>query len=161
MTIAVGDSLPAATFKIMTSEGPADITTAEVFGGKKVVLFALPGAFTPTCHLNHLPGFLENYDTFMGKGVDSIAVVSVNDVFVMGAWEKETGGTGKIQYLADGTCAFTKAIGMDIDLSAPGLGVRSKRYAMIVDDGVVKSINLEENPGQATVSGAAAVLELL
>lgn len=161
MTIAVGESLPAATFKIMTSEGPAETTTAEVFGGKKVVLFALPGAFTPTCHLNHLPGFLENYDTFISKGIDSIAVVSVNDVFVMGAWEKETGGTGKIQYLADGTCEFTKAIGMDIDLSAPGLGVRSKRYAMIVDDGVVKSINLEENPGQATVSGAAAILELL
>ncbi|MEP3275364.1 MAG: peroxiredoxin [Stappiaceae bacterium] len=161
MTIAVGDNLPAATFKIMTSEGPAETSTADVFAGKKVVLFALPGAFTPTCHLNHLPGFLENYDTIISKGVDSIAVVSVNDVFVMGAWEKETGGNGKILYLADGNCEFTKAIGMDIYLDAPGFGIRSKRYAMIVDDGVVKSINLEENPGQATVSGAAAVLELL
>lgn len=161
MTIAVGDTLPDAKFKISTADGPAELTTADVFAGKKVVLFAVPGAFTPTCHMNHLPGFLENADAFKAKGIDTIACVSVNDVFVMKAWAAATGAEGKITFLADGSADFAKAIGLDLDLSGGGLGIRSKRYAMIVDDGVVTSLDIEEAPGKATVSGAAAVLEKL
>ncbi|MBH0238170.1 peroxiredoxin [Methylobrevis albus] len=161
MTIAVGDTLPDAKFKISTADGPAEVTTADVFAGKKVVLFAVPGAFTPTCHMNHLPGFLENADAFKAKGVDTIACVAVNDVFVMKAWAAATGADGKITFLADGSADFAKATGLDIDLSGGGLGLRSKRYAMIVDDGVVTSLDIEEAPGKATVSGAAAVLEKL
>ncbi len=159
--IAIGDRLPAATFKVKTDEGTSDMTTDAVFAGKKVVLFAVPGAFTPTCSMNHLPGFLENADAIKAKGVDTIAVVSVNDQHVMHAWSNATRAAGKILFLADGSAAFTKAAGLDIDLTGGGLGVRSKRYAMIVEDGVVKSLDIEDNPGQATVSGAAAVIEKL
>ncbi len=159
--IAIGDRLPAATFKVKTDEGTSEMTTDAVFAGKKVVLFAVPGAFTPTCSMNHLPGFLENADAIKAKGVDTIAVVSVNDQHVMHAWSNATRAAGKILFLADGSAAFTKAAGLDIDLTAGGLGLRSKRYAMIVEDGVVKSLDIEENPGQATVSGAAAVIEKL
>lgn len=161
MTIAVGDKLPAATFKEKTADGPVEVTTDQLFAGKRVVLFAVPGAFTPTCSLNHLPGYLENRDAILARGVDDIAVVSVNDLHVMGAWATTSGGMGKIYFLSDWNAAFTKALGMDIDLSAGTLGVRSKRYSMLVEDGVVKSLNLEESPGQATVSGAAAMLEQL
>ncbi|AXV14627.1 peroxiredoxin [Neorhizobium sp. SOG26] len=161
MTIAVGDKLPAATFKEKTADGPVEITTSQLFDGKKVILFAVPGAFTPTCTLNHLPGFLENRDAFLAKGIDDIAVVAVNDWHVMGAWAQHTGGMGKIHFLADWDGAFTKALGLDADLSGGGLGVRSKRYSMLVENGVVKSLNVEESPGQATVSGAAAMLEAL
>ncbi|MGK9050398.1 peroxiredoxin [Neorhizobium sp. CSC1952] len=161
MTIAVGDKLPAAKFKEKTADGPVEITTDQLFDGKKVVLFAVPGAFTPTCTLNHLPGYLENRDAILAKGVDDIAVVAVNDWHVMGAWAQQTGGTGKIHFLADWDGAFTKALGLELDLSAGGLGVRSKRYSMLVEDGVVKSLNIEESPGQATVSGAATMLEQL
>ncbi len=161
MAINVGDKLPAATFKFMSADGPAEITTDELCAGRKVVLFGLPGAFTPTCHRNHLPGFLENLQAIKDKGVDTVAVVSVNDVFVMGAWARDTGGQGKIDYLADGSADFAKAIGLDVDLSAVGMGVRSARYSMIVDDGVVKSLNIEEAPGQAVASGAARILEQL
>lgn len=161
MTIAVGDRLPSATFKEKTADGPVEITTDQLFGGRKVVLFGVPGAFTPTCTLNHLPGYLENRDAILAKGVDDIAVVAVNDWHVMGAWAQQTGGLGKIHFLADWDGAFTKALGLDLDLSAGGLGVRSKRYSMLVEDGVVKSLNIEESPGQATVSGAAAMLEQL
>lgn len=159
MTIAVGDKLPAATFKEKTAEGPVEITTEQLFAGKKVVLFAVPGAFTPTCSLNHLPGYLENRDAILARGIDDIAVVSVNDLHVMGAWATASGGMGKIHYLSDWNADFTKALGMEIDLSAGTLGLRSKRYSMLVEDGVVKSVNVEESPGQATVSGAAAMLE--
>lgn len=161
MTIAVGEKLPAATFKEKTADGPVEITTSQLFDGKKVILFAVPGAFTPTCTLNHLPGFLENRDAFLAKGIDDIAVVAVNDWHVMGAWAQHTGGMGKIHFLADWDGAFTKALGLDADLSGGGLGVRSKRYSMLVENGVVKSLNVEESPGQATVSGAAAMLEAL
>ena len=161
MTIAVGDKLPAATFKEKTADGPVEITTSQLFDGKKVILFAVPGAFTPTCTLNHLPGFLENRDAFLAKGIDDIAVVAVNDWHVMGAWAQHTGGMGKIHFLADWDGAFTNALGLDADLSGGGLGVRSKRYSMLVENGVVKSLNVEESPGQATVSGAAAMLEAL
>lgn len=161
MTITVGDKLPEATFKEKTADGPVEITTQQLFKGKKVVLFAVPGAFTPTCSLNHLPGYIENRDAILSKGVDDIAVVAVNDWHVMGAWAQQSGGMGKIHFLADWDGAFTKSLGLEADLSAGGLGVRSKRYSMLVEDGVVKSLNVEETPGQATVSGAAAMLEQL
>ena len=159
MTIAVGDRLPEATFKEKTSDGPVEVTTAQLFAGKKVVLFAVPGAFTPTCTLNHLPGYLENRDAILSRGIDDIAVVAVNDWHVMGAWAQQTNALGKIHFLADWDASFTKAMGLDADLSGGGLGLRSKRYSMLVEDGVVKSLNIEESPGQATVSGAAAMLE--
>ncbi|PLX36192.1 MAG: peroxiredoxin [Hyphomicrobiales bacterium] len=161
MTIKVGDHLPEATFNIMGLDGPTTLSSADLFAGKTVVLFAIPGAFTPTCHRNHLPGFLENFDTILSKGVDTVACVSVNDAFVMGAWGENTGANGKILMLADGSAAFTKAIGMDVDLSERGFGVRSQRYSMLVEDGVVKSLNVEPAAGQAVVSGAAALLEQL
>jgi peroxiredoxin len=161
VTISVGDKLPDLKIKERTPDGPAEISTADLFKGKRVVLFAVPGAFTPTCSLNHLPGYLENRDAILAKGVDDIAVVAVNDHHVMGAWATSTGGAGKLRFLADWDAAFTKALGMDIDLSAGTLGVRSKRYSMLVEDGVVKALNIEESPGQATVSGAAAMIEQL
>lgn len=161
MTINVGDKLPAATFKVKTADGVKEITTDEIFKGKKVVLFAVPGAFTPTCSLNHLPGYLENRDAILAKGVDQIAVVSVNDPFVMGAWAQSSGGEGKILFLADGSAVFTKAAGLDLDLTGGGLGIRSKRYSAIIEDGVVKTLNVEEQSGQATNSAAAAILEQL
>ena len=161
MTISVGDKLPKATFKERTSDGMEEVTTAELFGGKKVVLFAVPGAFTPTCHLNHLPGYLENRETILAKGADEIAVVAVNDAHVMSAWADATGGAGKIRYLSDWNADFTKAIGMEIDLSGGTLGIRSKRYAMIVEDGVVKALNVEEKPGTVEKSGAPAIIEQL
>ena len=161
MTIAVGQKLPDATFKTVTPDGAEDVTTSELFAGKKVVLFGVPGAFTPTCSNNHLPGYLENHDAILAKGVDSIAVVSVNDQHVMTAWARFTGGEGKIQFLADGNGTFAKATGLDMDLSAGGLGVRSKRFSMIVEDGVVKELNIEDSPGKAVESGAARILEQL
>ncbi|MCX5497450.1 peroxiredoxin [Kaistia dalseonensis] len=161
MTISVGDRLPEAKFRVMTADGAVEKTTADVFAGKKVVLFAVPGAFTPTCHKNHLPGYIEQAAAIKAKGVDTIAVVSVNDHHVMGAWAKASGGEDKILFLADGSGLFTKAIGLDIDLTAGGLGLRSKRYSMIVDDGVVSALNIEDAPGGVTVSGAAAALEML
>lgn len=161
MTIAEGDTLPQAKFKEKTADGPIEVSTDELFKGKKVVLFAVPGAFTPTCSLNHLPGYLENRDALLERGVDEIAVVSVNDFFVMGAWAEKTGGNGKIRFLSDWDASFTKALGLELDASGAGLGIRSKRYSMLVENGVVKSLNIEENPGQATTSGAAAMLERL
>jgi peroxiredoxin len=157
MTISVGDTLPDATFKTMTADGAKAITTAEIFSGKKVVLFAVPGAFTPTCSNNHLPGYLENHDAILARGVDTIAVVAVNDVHVMGAWARFTGGEGKILYLADGNGDFAKSIGLDADYSAGGLGLRSKRFSMIVDDGKVTALNVETKPG-VDESGAAHIL---
>ena len=161
MTIAVGDKLPNATFKEKTADGPVVVTTEQLFKGIRVFLFAVAGSFTPTCSLNHLPGYLENRDAILARGVDDIAVVAVNDLHVMGAWATHSGGMGKIHFLSDWNAAFTKAIGMEIDLSAGTLGIRSKRYSMLVEDGVVKALNVEESPGQATASGAAAMLELL
>ena len=131
----------------MTADGPKPKTTDELFKGKKVVLFAVPGAFTPTCHKNHLPGFVKNADAIKAKGVDTIAVTGVNDVFVMDAWKKATGG-GEIEFLADGNGNWAKALGMTVDLHRRGLGVRSKRYAMLVEDGVVKTLNVEERPAR-------------
>ncbi|MCB5202977.1 peroxiredoxin [Neorhizobium sp. T786] len=161
MTIAIGETLPNATFKEKTADGPVEITTDELFKGKRVVLFAVPGAFTPTCTLNHLPCYLENRDAILSRGIDDIAVIAVNDWHVMGAWAQASGGMGKIHFLSDWDGSFTKALGLDVDLSAAGLGVRSKRYSMLVENGAVKSLNVEESPGQATVSSAAAMIEQL
>ena len=157
MTIAVGDKLPDATFKEMTADGAKVITSAEIFAGKKVVLFGVPGAFTPTCSNNHLPGYLENHDAILARGVDTIAVVSVNDAHVMGAWANFTGGQGKILYLADGNGDFAKSIGLDSDYSSGGMGLRSKRFSMIVDNGKVTALNVETKPG-VDESGAAHIL---
>jgi peroxiredoxin len=161
MAITAGDKLPDTKFKIMGSDGPQEASTAELFDGKKVVLFGVPGAFTPTCNMNHLPGFLKNLDLIKAKGVDDVAVISVNDVFVMNEWAKASGGKGKIHFLSDGAAHFTKAAGLDIDLSEVGLGVRSKRYSMIVENGKITKLNVEESPGVAELSGAAAILEQL
>ena len=157
--IKVGDRLPNATFMTMTPEGPKPKTTDELFKGKKVVLFAVPGAFTPTCHKNHLPGFLTNADKIRQKGIDTIAVTGVNDVFVMDAWKKNTNAEGKIEFLADGSAAFANAIGLSVDLGTRGLGTRSQRYAMVVEDGVVKTLNVEDAPGKADISGAENLLK--
>jgi peroxiredoxin len=157
MTISVGDKLPDATFKTMTADGAKEVSTSDVFAGKKVVLFAVPGAFTPTCSNNHLPGYLENHDAILARGVDTIAVVAVNDVHVMGAWSRFSGGEGKILYLADGNGDFVKAIGLDADFSANGMGLRSKRFSMVVEDGKVTALNVEDKPG-VRVSGAAHIL---
>ncbi|MEM7289596.1 MAG: peroxiredoxin [Pseudomonadota bacterium] len=161
MAISVGDRLPDASFTYLSKDGPAQTTTAELFAGKKVVLFAVPGAFTPTCNNNHLPGFVKHADDIKAKGVDEIAVVAVNDMFVMKQWSEVSGGDAGIHFLADGSAAFTKAVGLDLDMSDFGMGVRSKRYAMVVDDGVVKALNIEDSPGTAVSSGAEAIMEAL
>lgn len=161
MTIAAGQKLPDITFKTKTDDGVKELSTADIFAGKKVVLFGVPGAFTPTCSNNHLPGYLENYDAILAKGVDTIAVVAVNDVFVMSAWARFTGGEDKILYLADGSGNFAKATGLDIDLSGAGLGFRCKRFSAIVEDGVVTTLNIEDVPSNAVASGAATLIEQL
>lgn len=161
MAISVGDRLPDATFAVMGGEGPDQKTTADIFGGKKVVLFAVPGAFTPTCSKQHLPGFVENADKIKAKGIDAIACTAVNDVFVMDAWGKSAGADGKVMMLADGSANFAKKLGLEMDLSERGLGMRSKRYAMIVEDGVVKALEIEDAPGSAEKSGAEAIAKLL
>ena len=161
MPIKVGDKLPNVTFRVMTSEGPKPKTTDDVFKGKKVALFAVPGAFTPTCSNLHMPSFLNNLDGFKKKGVDTVAVVSVNDAFVMKKWAEASGGDGKIDFLADGSADFAKGVDMVLDASANGLGLRSKRYSMLVEDGVVKKLNIEEAPGKVDVSGGDALLKQL
>ncbi len=159
MAIAPGSKLPSAKFKTMTETGPSEITAEELFKGKKVALFAVPGAFTPTCHARHLPGFLQHLGDFKSKGVDLIACTSVNDVFVLDAWSKASGADGKIAFLADGNGDFAKAIGLDMDGTAIGFGIRSKRYAMLIDDGVVKTLHIETQPGVAQESSAERLLE--
>jgi glutaredoxin/glutathione-dependent peroxiredoxin len=161
MTIQVGDRLPESTFAISSADGPQSITSTELFKGKKAVLFAVPGAFTPTCHKNHLPGYVTHADALKAKGVELIAVTGVNDVFVMKAWAEASGADGKVMFLADGSGDFAKALGLDLDLSARGLGLRSKRYSMLLQDGVVKTLDVEETPGTAAVSGAEAMLAKL
>lgn len=161
MTIKVGDKLPDASFKIMTADGPGEISTQDLFGGKTVVLFGVPGAFTPTCHMNHLPGFIEHGDTIKAKGVDTIAVLSVNDVFVMDAWKKASNAGDDITFLADTAAEFVEALDLGLG-PAPIFGhVRSQRFALIAKDGVVTFLSIEETPGTATATGAAAILEAL
>jgi glutaredoxin/glutathione-dependent peroxiredoxin len=157
MPINVGDRLPDTTFMTMSGEGPKPMSTADVFGGKKVALFAVPGAYTPTCHGQHMPGFVARFDELKSKGFDTIACTSVNDVFVLTNWAKDSKADGKILMLADGSADFAKKIGLDIDLGARGLGVRSKRYSMIVDDGVVKALNVEDAPPAHDKSSAASL----
>ena len=158
--IKVGDSVPSATFNTMGESGPQPKTTGDIFKGKKVVIFAVPGAFTPTCSNAHLPSFINNAAALKAKGVDTIACVAVNDVFVMDAWGKAQGAAGKVEMLADGSAKFAAALGLDLDLTERGMGVRSKRYSMLVDDGVVKSVNVEPAAG-IEVSGAEALLKQL
>jgi glutaredoxin/glutathione-dependent peroxiredoxin len=160
MTIAIGDKLPQVEFLTMTGDGQQKVSTDVIFAGRKVVLFAVPGAFTPTCSMNHLPGFLNNVDAIKAKGVDAIACVSVNDVHVVNAWAKHAGVDGKIVMLADGNGEFARATGLMVDLSVAGMGMRSKRYSMIVDDGVVRNLNIENKSG-VNVSGAETILEQL
>ncbi|HEX2255182.1 MAG TPA: peroxiredoxin [Afifellaceae bacterium] len=161
MTIAPGERLPETTFYVMAAEGPEKRTTQEVFGGRRVVLFGVPGAFTPTCHRSHLPGFLAQRDAILAKGVDAIAVLSVNDAFVMDAWARDTGGKDRLVFLADGNADFVRAAGLDQDSSHIGRGTRAKRFSMVVEDGVVKAVNVEEETRQVTVSGAERILEQL
>jgi peroxiredoxin len=160
MTIKVGDKVPSATLMEKQNGGPKPIKTDELFAGKKVVLFALPGAFTPTCSAKHLPGFIQNADAIKAKGADVIACLSVNDAFVMGAWGDSQGAGGKVMMLADGNGEFTKALGLEMDATRFGMGHRSQRFSMIVDNGIVKALNIEE-PGAFSVSSAEHVLKQL
>lgn len=160
MTIQVGDKLPAIDIQHMGADGVETINTGDLFSGKRVVLFALPGAYTPTCSASHLPGYVVHSDELLGKGVDLIACLSVNDAFVMDAWGKQHNADDRVMMLADGSCHFTRAIGMELDLDAGGMGLRSKRYAMVIDDGVVELLNLEE-PKQFKVSDAQTILSAL
>jgi peroxiredoxin len=161
MTIQVGDRLPQATFRIMTPDGPAARTTDDLFKDRKVVLVGVPGAFTPTCDRNHLPGYVTRADEIRAKGVDAIAVTSVNDVFVLKAWSQSAGAEGKVEMLADGNGDFARALGLAFDGSGFGLGTRSQRYSMLVEDGVVKAINVEDVPSKAEASSADTLLQQL
>jgi len=161
MTISPGERVPQATFYVMTADGPTAMSSDDVFSGKKVVLFAVPGAFTPACHMSHLPGFIQHADTLKGKGVDTVACTAVNDPFVLDNWAKSTGADGKIVFLSDGNAEFARAIGADFDGSGLGLGTRSQRYAMLVEDGVVKSIHVEASPKDVTASSAESMLKEL
>ena len=158
--IKTGDAVPEMELTEATPDGPKKVSTTEVFGGKKVVLFAVPGAFTPTCSAKHLPSFVQNMDELRAKGVDNVACIAVNDAFVLDAWAKQGGVDGRITMLADGSGAFTKALGMEFDLSARGLGIRSQRYVMVVDNGRVTHLAVEQ-PGAFEVSSAESVLAQL
>ncbi len=160
MAVKVGDKVPSATFTTMGPEGPKPVTTDELFKGKTVALFAVPGAFTPTCSMKHLPGFKEKAAELRAKGVDVIACVSVNDVFVMAAWGKDQGVGSDVVMLADGNGAFTKAIGLELDASGFGMGTRSQRYSLVAKDGVITSLNVEQG-GEFRVSSADYMLEQL
>lgn len=156
MAIKVGDRLPNVTFRVMTSGGPKPKTTDEVFKGKKVALFGMPGAFTGPCHSKHMPTVVQNVDALKSKGIDTVAVTSVNDPFVLGEWQKAI-GTDKVELLGDGNAEFAMAIGLTFDGSHIGFGTRSQRYSMLVEDGVVKKLNVEQ-PGKFDVSGGETLL---
>ena len=160
MPIQVGDRIPNVTVSTMTADGPKDLTTDEIFGGKKVVMFALPGAFTPTCSAAHLPGYVVKGDDIKGRGVDTIACLSVNDAFVMGAWGEAQNVEDNILMLADGSASLTQALGLELDLTERNFGVRSQRYALVAEDGVVTHLNVEEG-GAFEVSDADTILGLL
>jgi glutaredoxin/glutathione-dependent peroxiredoxin len=161
MTIKVGDKLPSVTLRQVTPEGPKEVATDDFFRGKKVALFAVPGAFTPACSQRHLPGYVDKASDIKGKGVDEVACVAVNDPAVMTAWGKDQRTEGKVTMLADGSGDFVRALGLELDLTKAGLGMRSKRYSMLVDNGIVKSLNIEEQPGQVDVSSAETMLRAL
>ena len=160
MTIAVGDTMPAGSFGVMTDSGPGSMTTDELFAGKKVVLVSVPGAFTPTCSMNHLPGFVDNADALHAKGIDTIACMAVNDVFVMGAWGKDRGVGDKVALLADGNGDYTRSLGLELDATGFGMGMRGQRFAIVVDDGVATHVAVEA-PAEFEVSKAEAILEVL
>jgi peroxiredoxin len=160
MSISVGDRMPEGSFGVMTSDGPNSISTEELFAGKKVVLFSVPGAFTPTCSMKHLPGYVNNAEAILGKGVDTIACMSVNDVFVMHAWGKDSSVGDSVVMLADGNATYTQALGLELDASGFGMGTRGQRFAIVVDDGVVSQLHVEA-PAEFKVSAAEAVLENL
>ena len=160
MTLKVGDTIPSMKLTMATPEGPKEVSTDDVFKGKKVVLFAVPGAFTPTCSAKHLPGFVQNADAIRAKGVDTVACIAVNDVFVMNAWGKDQGTEGKVTMLADGSATFTRALGLELDLNARGLGTRSQRYALVAEDGKVTHLAVEP-PGGFDVSKAESILAAL
>ena len=161
MTIKPGDKLPDATLMHLTDAGPAPISTEELFGGKTVALFAVPGAFTPTCSNQHLPGFIEKSEELRAAGVDTIVCMSVNDAFVMGAWGQQQGAAGKVMMVGDGNAELTQKMGLSVDSSGFGMGTRSVRFSMIVRDGVLETLNIEQNPGQAIDSGAENLLSQL
>lgn len=161
MPIKVGDRLPDADFKVLGNDGPANASVADVFAGKTVALFAVPGAYTPTCQQKHLPSFLDNLDALKAKGVDTVACVAVNDVFVLKHWAADNDAEGKILFLSDGNAEFTRRIGLDFDGSVVGLGVRSKRYAMLVEDRLVKLLNVEDVPSVAEASRAENLLSAM
>jgi peroxiredoxin len=160
MTIKVGDKLPEATFGVMKEGKPASMTVAELTAGKKVALIAVPGAFTPTCSAQHVPGYVRNHDALKAKGVDEIWCVSVNDAFVMGAWARDQKAAGKVRMMGDGSAEFTRALGLELDLTARGMGVRCQRFSMLLDNGVVRQLNVEA-PGKFEVSSAEAMLAKL
>lgn len=160
MTIKVGDRIPSVTLRALGPEGPQAIPSDEFFKGKRVVLFAVPGAFTRTCSMRHLPSYVTHAGELKAKGVDTIACLAVNDAFVMGAWGKERGAGDRIVMLGDGSGDFTRAVGLELDRVKEGMGMRSQRYAMLVEDGVVKALNVEK-PGEYAVSSAEAMLEAL
>lgn len=157
MTIQIGDKVPSGTFKTMTGEGPKEITTEQLFGGKKVLLFCVPGAFTPTCDRKHLPGYVKQAPALKAKGVDTIACLAVNDVFVMDAWGKSANVGDEVLMLADGNADYIKALGLELDARGFGMGVRGQRFSMTVENGVVKQLNVEP-PGQFNVSSAECAL---
>ena len=161
MTINVGDRLPSVVLRQVTPEGPKEVKTDDFFRGKRVALFAVPGAFTPACSQRHLPGYVDKAADIRAKRIDEIACVAVNDAAVMGAWGRDQKTDGKVTMLADGSGDFVRALGLELDLTKGGLGTRSKRYSMLVDNGVVKSLNVEQQPGQVEGSGAEAMLRAL
>jgi peroxiredoxin len=160
MSLKIGDKLPSITLKTPTADGPKDVSTDSLFAGKKAILFGLPGAFTPGCSMKHVPGFVRLHDEIKAKGVDFVACLSVNDAFVMGAWEKDQKSEGRVTMLADGNADFTKAMGLTMDGSGYGLGLRSQRYAAIVENGVITHLNVETAPG-VDISSAETMLSLL
>jgi glutaredoxin/glutathione-dependent peroxiredoxin len=160
MAIKVGDKIPSVTLRYLTSEGPKAVSSDEFFAGKKVALFAVPGAYTRTCSQRHLPSYVAHAAEIKAKGVDTIACIAVNDPFVMGAWGKEHQADDKIVMLGDGSGDFTRAIGLELDRIKEGMGIRSQRYSMLVDNGVVKALHVEQ-PGQYEVSSAEAMLKAL
>lgn len=160
MTIKVGDRMPEGSFGVMTKDGPGNISSTDLFKGKKVVLFAVPGAFTPTCSMNHLPGYIKHSADIRAKGVDTVACMSVNDTFVMDAWGRDKQTGDKVTMLADGNGTYTKALGLELDASGFGMGQRSQRFALVVDNGVVKQVHVEA-PREFKVSAAEHVLQSL
>ena len=161
MTIGVGDKIPAGALATMGADGPGPVTTDELFGGKKVVLFAVPGAYTPTCSAQHVPSYVENHTALAAKGIDAVGCMAVNDAFVMGAWGKDQQVGNKVTMLADGSADYTKALGLELDLTARGMGVRCTRFAIVVDDGTVSAVQVEDNPGGIEKTGAQAILDIL